>query len=94
MLLIRVTSKTSFVSYFAKHKMKQVLCFVKQTCCFAKFHFEAKLAILHVSLFFKLNETACCGLVAAGSGKSTDPILHQEPPHIKNHSDAMGDFKN
>jgi hypothetical protein len=54
----RVSSETSFVSYFAKHETKQVSCFAKQTCRFAKFRFEAKLAVSHVSLFFKRNETA------------------------------------
>jgi hypothetical protein len=34
------------------------------------------------------------GRSAAGSGKSGDPILHQELPHIKKRSDATGDFKN
>jgi hypothetical protein len=51
----RVSSETSFVSYFAKHETKQVSCFAKQTSCFAKFHLEAKQAVSHVSLF--LNET-------------------------------------
>jgi hypothetical protein len=32
--------------------------------------------------------------VAAASGKSADPILHRKTPLLKNHSDAMGDFKN
>jgi hypothetical protein len=41
----RVSSETSFVSYFAKHE-------TKQTCCFVKFRLEAKQAVLHVSLFF------------------------------------------
>jgi hypothetical protein len=54
----RVSSETSFVSYFAKHKTKQVSCFTKQTSCFAKFCYEAKQAVLHVSLFFKRNETS------------------------------------
>jgi hypothetical protein len=100
-LIPRVSSETSFVSYFAKHETKQVSCFAKQTCRFAKFRFEAKLAVSHVSLFFKRNETArfacfvtffkkICRLVAAGSGKSAYPTLHQEPPHIKNRSDASG----
>jgi hypothetical protein len=31
---------------------------------------------------------------AANSGKSADPILHQEPPLLKNPSDAMSDFEN
>jgi hypothetical protein len=31
---------------------------------------------------------------AASSGKSGDTILHREPPLLKNHSDATGDFKN
>jgi hypothetical protein len=35
--LIRVSSETSSISYFAKHETKQVSCFAKQTCCFAKF---------------------------------------------------------
>jgi hypothetical protein len=52
---LRVSSETSFVPYFAKHETKQVSCFAKQTCRFAKFRFEAKLAVSHVSLF--LNET-------------------------------------
>jgi hypothetical protein len=34
-----------------------------------------------------------CWLVAAASGKSADPILHREPPLLKHHSDAMGEFK-
>jgi hypothetical protein len=55
--LTRVSSETSFVSYSAKHETKQVSCFAKQTCCFAKFRFEAKQAVSHVSLFFKQNET-------------------------------------
>jgi hypothetical protein len=54
----RVSSETSFVSYFAKHETKQVSCFAKQTCCFAKFRFEAKQAVSHVLLFFKRNATA------------------------------------
>jgi hypothetical protein len=41
-----------------KHETKQVSCFAKQTSCFAKFCFEAKQAVSHVSLFFKRNETA------------------------------------
>jgi hypothetical protein len=53
----RVSSETSFVSYFAKHETKQVSCFAKQTSCFAKFCFEAKQAVSHVSLFLKQNET-------------------------------------
>jgi hypothetical protein len=53
----RFSSETSFVSYFAKHETKQVSCSAKQTCRFAKFCFEAKLAVSHVSLFFKRNET-------------------------------------
>jgi hypothetical protein len=53
----RVSSETSFVSYFAKHKTKQASCFAKQTYCFAKFRFEANKQF-HVSLFFKRNETA------------------------------------
>jgi hypothetical protein len=55
--LTRVSSETSFVSYFAKHETKQVSCFAKQTCCFAKFRYEAKQAASHVSLFLKRNET-------------------------------------
>jgi hypothetical protein len=35
-----------------------------------------------------------CWRVAADSCKSADPILHSEPPLLKNHSNAMGDFKN
>jgi hypothetical protein len=31
--------------------------------------------------------------VAAGSFKSADPILHREPPLLKNLSNATGDFK-
>jgi hypothetical protein len=57
LLLARVSSETSFVSYFAKHETKQVSCFAQQTCCFAKFRYEAKQAVLHFSLFFKRNET-------------------------------------
>jgi hypothetical protein len=53
----RVSSETSFVSYFAKHETKHVSCFTKQTCCFAKFRFEAKQAVSHVSLFCKRNKT-------------------------------------
>jgi hypothetical protein len=34
-----------------------------------------------------------CWRVAAGSGKSADPILHHEPPVLKHRSDAMGDLK-
>jgi hypothetical protein len=30
--------------------------------------------------------------VAAGSGKSSDLILHHEPPLLKHRSDATGDF--
>jgi hypothetical protein len=56
-MIIRVSSETSFVSYFAKHETEQVSCFAKQTCCFAKFCFEAKQTVLHVSLLFKRNET-------------------------------------
>jgi hypothetical protein len=59
LLQIRVSSETSFVSYFAKHETKQVSCFAKQTGCFAKFRLEAKQAVSHVSLFCKRNETAC-----------------------------------
>jgi hypothetical protein len=55
---IRVSRETSFVSYFAKYETKQVSCFAKQTCCFAKFCYEAKQAVSHVSLFFKRKETA------------------------------------
>jgi hypothetical protein len=55
----RVSSETSFVSYFAKHETKQVSCFAKQTCCFAKFRLETKQAVSYFSLFFKRNETAC-----------------------------------
>jgi hypothetical protein len=29
---------------------------------------------------------------AANPCKSADPILHQEPPLYKNHSNEMGDF--
>jgi hypothetical protein len=57
MVQSRVSSETSFVSYFAKHETKQVSRFAKQTCCFAKFRYEAKQAVSHVSLFFKRNET-------------------------------------
>jgi hypothetical protein len=32
--------------------------------------------------------------VAAGSLKLADPIFHREPPLLKNHSNATGDFKN
>jgi hypothetical protein len=32
--------------------------------------------------------------VAAGSGKSADPILHREDPLLKHRSDATVDFKN
>jgi hypothetical protein len=35
-----------------------------------------------------------CWRVAVASGKSADTILHQEPPLLKHHSDAMGEFKN
>jgi hypothetical protein len=31
---------------------------------------------------------------AANSCQSADPILHREPPLLKNRSDATGDFKN
>jgi hypothetical protein len=55
---IRVSSETSFVSYFAKHETKQVSCFAKQTCCFAKFRYEAKQPVSYVSLFFKRNGNA------------------------------------
>jgi hypothetical protein len=58
MVKYRVSSETSFVSYFAKHETKQVSCFAKQTSCFAKFRLEAKQAVSHVSLFFRRNETA------------------------------------
>jgi hypothetical protein len=56
--VIRVSSETSFVSYFAKHETKQVSCFTKQTCCFAKFRYEAKQAVSYVFLFFKQNKNA------------------------------------
>jgi hypothetical protein len=32
--------------------------------------------------------------VASGSIKSADPILHGEPPLLKNRSNVTGDFKN
>jgi hypothetical protein len=31
---------------------------------------------------------------AANSGKSADPILYRESPHLKIRSNAAGDFKN
>jgi hypothetical protein len=31
---------------------------------------------------------------AANSGKSADPILHLDSPHLKSCSNALGDFKN
>jgi hypothetical protein len=34
-----------------------------------------------------------CWHVAAGSGKSADPILHREPPLLKHRSNAMCDFR-
>jgi hypothetical protein len=47
----RVSSKTSFVSYFVKYKTKQV-------SFFAKFRYIAKQAVSHISIFFKQNQTA------------------------------------
>jgi hypothetical protein len=35
-----------------------------------------------------------CWRVAAGSGKSADPILHCEPPLLTPCGDVTGDFKN
>jgi hypothetical protein len=32
--------------------------------------------------------------IAAGSGKSADPILHRVTPLLKHRSDAMSDYKN
>jgi hypothetical protein len=35
-----------------------------------------------------------CWRVAAGSGKSSEPIIRHEPPLLKHCSDAMANFKN
>jgi hypothetical protein len=32
--------------------------------------------------------------ISGNSGKSADPILHRESPHLKIRSNAKGDFKN
>jgi hypothetical protein len=31
---------------------------------------------------------------SVNSGKSADPVLHWESPHLKIHGNATGDFKN